>query len=224
MSFGFEAEFFRRLMNEAGVRPTRLLVVGCGSGVEVAELGRATGATSFGVDLVADPAYVAPGVCLVRADARALPFRDGAFEAIYCYHVLEHVPRPGSAVAEARRALAPEGLGYFGTPNRDRFVGYIGGRATTWEKLRWNVHDWGSRLRGRWSNEQGAHAGFSRRELAALLRESFPVVESVDLPYYLAKYSKIAGFWRLMNRLGLAAFLAPSVYFRTRCRGGAPER
>ena len=224
MSFGVEARFFHDLLSEAGVRPKRLLVVGCGEGVEVTELGRVTGATSFGVDLVAAPAHVAPGVCLVRADARALPFRDGVFEAVYCYHVLEHVPGPGRAVAEARRMLAPDGLGYFGTPNRDRLVGYVGGRATTWEKFRWNVQDWGRRLTGRWSNEQGAHAGFSRGQLGRLLRESFAVVESVDLSYYQAKYPKIAGFWRLMTRLGLAAFLAPSVYFRTRCRAGAPGR
>jgi len=224
VSFGVEAEFFRRLMSEAGVRPKRLLVVGCGAGVEVGELGQATGATSFGVDLVADAAHVAPGVFLVRADARALPFRDGAFEAVYCYHVLEHVPGPSRAVAESRRTLAADGLGYFGTPNRDRLVGYIGGRATTWQKFRWNAVDWGRRLRGRWSNEQGAHAGFSRGQLARLLSESFPVVESVDLSYYQAKYPRIAGFWRLMSRLGLAAFLAPSVYFRTRCRAGVPGR
>lgn len=224
MSFEIEAEFFRGLLGEAGIRPKRLLVVGCGEGVEVAKLGRVTGATSFGVDLVVDRAHAAPGVCLVRADARALPFRDGAFEAVYCYHVLEHVPGPRRAVTEARRMLVPDGLGYFGTPNRNRLVGYVGGRATTLEKLQWNLHDWGRRLTGRWSNEQGAHAGFSRRQLALLLRESFAVVESVDLSYYQAKYPKLAGFWRFTTRLGLATFLAPSVYFRTRCRADAPGR
>ena len=48
--------------------------------------------------------------------------------------------------------------------------------------------------------------------------------ESVDLPYYLGKYPQLAGFWRLMFRIGFAGFVAPSVYFRTRCRSGAPER
>jgi SAM-dependent methyltransferase len=224
MSFGFEAEFFRSLMNEASVRPRRLLVVGCGAGVEVVSLGQATGASVVGVDLTVDRAWARPGVHLVRADARALPFRAGTFDAVYCYHVLEHVPEPDRAVAETRRALTPDGFGYFGTPNRDRLVGYIGGRATMWEKLRWNAADWGRRLRGRWSNESGAHAGFSRRGLSNLLRQSYPVVESVDLSYYMAKYSRIAGFWRLMFRLGFAAFLAPSVYFRTRCQAGSPHR
>jgi SAM-dependent methyltransferase len=224
VSFEFEAEFFRGLMEDAGVRPKRLLVVGCGEGVEVARLGEVTGATVVGVDLVVESAWNRPGVHLVRADARRLPFRDGGFDAVYCYHVLEHIPQPERAIHETRRMLNADGAGYFGTPNRTRLLGYLGGRATTWEKLRWNVADWSRRLQGRWSNEQGAHAGFSRAELSRLLSEAFAQVESVDLPYYQSKYSRIAGLWRLMFRLGFAAFVTPSVYFRTRCRTGAPGR
>lgn len=224
MSFGFEADFFRSLLDEVGVKPRRLLVIGCGAGVEVAHLAQATGAQVVGIDLEVDPAWRRPDVQLLRADAQKLPFRDGAFDAVYCYHVLEHVPRPPRAIAEARRMLREEGAGYFGTPNKQRLVGYIGGRATTGEKIWWNLIDWGRRLRGRWSNEQGAHAGFAREELSRLLGTSFANVESVDLPYYLGKYPKLAGFWRFMFQLGSARFVAPSVYFRTRCRAGAAGR
>jgi SAM-dependent methyltransferase len=221
VSFGFEANFYRDLLAEVGVNPKRVLVIGCGAGVEVAHLAEATGALVVGIDLTVDPAWKRANVLLLRTDAQKLPFRDGAFDAIYCYHVLEHVPQPARAIAEARRMLRADGAGYFGTPNRTRIVGYIGGRATTAEKIWWNLVDWGRRLRGRWSNEQGAHAGFSRPELARLLGVSFAQVESVDLPYYLGKYPKLAGFWRLMFRLGAAGFVAPSVYFRTRCRAGS---
>jgi len=129
--------------------------------------------------------------------------------------VLEHVPNPGLAIAEARRVLAPGGLGYWGTPNRSRLAGYVGGRATTWEKVRWNLADWGKRLTGRWSNERGAHAGFSEGELGRLLRAAFPSVESVSLPYYLGKYPRLAPLWRAVFQTGLGRFLTPSVYFRT---------
>lgn len=224
MSFGFESRFYHELLTESGVTPRKLLVIGCGAGVEVSHLADETGALVIGIDLEVDPRWAKPNVLLLRADAQRLPFRDGAFEASYCYHVLEHVPQPPKAIAEARRVLAADGMGYFGTPNRSRFVGYIGGRATTSEKIVWNLIDWGKRLQGRWSNEQGAHAGFSRGQLSRLLSASFPKVESVDLPYYLGKYPKLAGFWRLMFRIGFAGFVAPSVYFRTRCRVGAPGR
>ncbi len=221
MSFRFEAEFFRALMAEAGVEPRRLLVIGCGSGVEVAHLAEATGALVVGFDLVVDPAWKRPGVQLLRADALRLPFRDRSFDVVYCYHVLEHVGLPAQAIAEARRVLTESGAGYFGTPNRNRIVGYIGGRGSAGQKAWWNVVDWGRRLQGRWSNEQGAHAGFSRAELGRLLGASFPSVESVDKNYYAGKYPGLAGLWRLVFRLGFASFLAPSVYFVTRCRQAA---
>lgn len=217
MSFAFEAAFFRGLLDEIGLRPRRLLVVGCGAGVEVSHLAESTGTLVVGVDLAVDPKWRRPGVLLIRADAQRLPFRDGAFDAVYCYHVLEHVPQPPRAIAEARRALATQGAGYFGTPNKSRLVGYVGGRGNAWDKLWWNIVDWGRRLAGRWSNEQGAHAGFTRGELARLLGGSFPRVESVDLAYYLGKYPRLAGLWRTAFRIGADRFMTPSVYFRTRC-------
>ena len=216
MSFGFEASFFRGLMQELGVSPKRMLVIGCGDGTEPAHLAEAMGATVVGIDIEVDPRWRRPGVHLLRADARRLPFRDGTFDAVYSYHVLEHVPGPEGAIAEAHRTLSPAGAGYFGTPNKSRLVGYIGGRATMGEKVWWNLIDWGRRLQGRWSNEKGSHAGFTREELTRLVGRAFPQVESVDLPYYLGKYPKLSGFWRFSFRTGIARFVAPSVYVRSR--------
>lgn len=214
MSFDFEARFFCDLLRQAQVQPRRVLVVGCGEGVEVDHLAREVGAPVVGLDLAIDPRWKRPGVHLLRADARRLPFRDGAFDALYCYHVLEHVPGPAGAVAEARRVLARDAFAFFGTPNRSRLAGYAGGRATAWEKLRWNAADYWRRLTGRWSNERGAHAGFSERELARLLAGAFARVESVSLPYYVGKYPALERVWRTSFELGLLRFLAPSVYFR----------
>src|SRR5207248_4800832 len=101
-------------------RPRRLLVVGCGPGEEMAMLARETGAVAFGIDISVDRRSRAPGVHLVRADARRLPFRNAAFGAVYCFHVLEHVPGPKTAVAEAHRVLQAGSGGYFGTPNKSR--------------------------------------------------------------------------------------------------------
>lgn len=216
MSFEFESNLFRSLLDGAGVRPRRVVVVGCGAGVEVEHLARATGAQVVGLDLSVERRGASSGVQLVRADARSLPFRDGTFDGLYCYHVLEHVPSPEAAVREARRVLASGGLGYFGTPNKSRLVGYLGGRANAWEKVVWNAVDWGRRLTGRWSNEQGAHAGFTERELRSLLARSFEQVEPVSLVYYLGKYPKLLGFWKASFKHGWAHFVAPSTYFSTR--------
>jgi SAM-dependent methyltransferase len=150
----------------------------------------------------------------MQADARRLPFPDAAFDAVYCYHVLEHVPGPAAAVAEARRVLRTGGIAFFGTPNKARLVGYLGGRGDLAGKVLWNFSDWGMRLRGRWSNEQGAHAGFTERELADLVHRAFGRAESVSLPYYLSKYPRLAAMWRTSFRLGLGHLIAPSVYVR----------
>jgi SAM-dependent methyltransferase len=45
----------------------------------------------------------------VRVDITAMPFEDGAFDAILCSHVLEHVPDDRAAMSELRRVLRPGG-------------------------------------------------------------------------------------------------------------------
>ncbi len=58
------------------------------------------GRLSVDVDLTR-PA--APGARFVRADAQALPFRDGAFDAIVAKDVIEHVDDVSVALVEMRR-------------------------------------------------------------------------------------------------------------------------
>jgi SAM-dependent methyltransferase len=213
VSYEFEARFFHGLLATSRDAARRVLVVGCGDGAEAGHIAAATGAAVVALDPAVDARARRPGLLLLRADARRLPFRDGMFGALYCYHVLEHVPGPDAAVAEARRVLAPAGLAFFGTPNRSRLLGYLGGRATTAEKVWWNLVDWGRRLAGRWSNELGAHAGFTDRELRALLGRAFGHVESVSQAYYRGKYPGLAALWQTTFQLGLDHFVVPSVYF-----------
>ena len=48
----------------------------------------------------------------VQADARAMPFPDGEFDAVWSIWVLEHVPNPEQALREIRRVLKPNGVAY----------------------------------------------------------------------------------------------------------------
>jgi len=212
VSFQFEARFFCDILAQQPAPPARVLIIGCGRGAEARAIAETSGASVFGLDLhVGDSGG---GAHLMRADARRLPFPDGVFDAAYCYHVLEHVPGPAAAVAEARRVLKPGAVAFFGTPNKARLVGYLGGRGGLGGKVMWNLADYWMRLTGRWSNDKGAHAGFTERELSELVLKSFGSAESVSLPYYLSKYPTLAGMWRTSFRIGLGRLIAPSVYVR----------
>src|SRR5262245_34934326 len=63
---------------------SRLLVLGCGSGMEAAVLSAALDAETVGIDVAAafDPRAAAQ-VELRRADATQLPFEDGAFDLVF---------------------------------------------------------------------------------------------------------------------------------------------
>jgi SAM-dependent methyltransferase len=55
-----------------------------------------------------------------RADLKALPFRDDAFDAAFCSQVLEHEARPAAALAELHRVLRPGGALVLTAPHLSR--------------------------------------------------------------------------------------------------------
>jgi SAM-dependent methyltransferase len=201
-----------RQRHPAGI--SKMLVVGCGSGREAHALAKSLRCDVTGIDLrdQFDP-QAAAEVRLQRGDATALPFETGTFDFIYSYHVLEHIPRYRDALAEMNRVLAQGGGLWIGTPNRARVVGYIGSNASIRQAIKWNAADWSARLRGRFRNEFGAHAGFTLRELGEELRAIFSRIDEATLDYYLAIYPHRARTVRLLHSSGLGAYAFPSIYF-----------
>lgn len=193
----------------------RLLVVGCGTGLEAATLARELDARVVGVDLHGsfNPAAAA-AADLRQGDATRLEFADETFDLVYSYHVLEHIPDYRRALGEMNRVLKRGGAWLIGTPNRSRLVGYLGSIGVPLShKLAWNLADWKARLRGRFRNEYGAHAGFTSHELGAALTAVFGRAEEITERYYLAVYRDYARLVRGLGRSGLGRFLFPAVYF-----------
>jgi len=195
-------------------RPTQVLVVGCGSGQEAGLLGRYFDAAVVGIDIsgeVFDPVAARPAILQVM-DATRLGYRDGSFDLVYSFHSLEHIGDYKAALAEMARVLRPGGTFLVGTPNKSRVVGYVNSSAPARDRLRWNVEDYRRRLARQWSNEHGAHAGFTRSELLLLCAGAFGEAEDVSDDYYRKSHRR--GRWAvaLLERSHLKKYAYPCVY------------
>lgn len=106
-------QFVPALLGAAGVEAgMRVLDVCAGTGV-VAGAAATRGAEATGLDFSAGMLMVArqryPGLAFDQGDAEALPYGDGAFDAVVSNFGIHHVPRPIMALREAFRVLRPGG-------------------------------------------------------------------------------------------------------------------
>jgi 2-polyprenyl-6-hydroxyphenyl methylase/3-demethylubiquinone-9 3-methyltransferase len=109
---------------ELGPPPRSVLDIGCGAGFlsnYLAGIGhRVSGLDSAAPALDVAARYDRSGSVDYRhGDARALPYAPGAFDVVCAMDFLEHVEDPQQVVAEAARVLAPSGLFFFHTFNRN---------------------------------------------------------------------------------------------------------
>lgn len=209
----------RILHDRIGSMPVpRTLVVGCGSGTEAAVLAWMLDSNVTGVDN--NPQFdmsAANWADLRQGDATALEFHDQSFDLVYSYHALEHIPQWKSALLEMKRVLKPNGWCCIGTPNRSRAIGYLGAENTSVrEKILWNYDDWRLRLRGRFRNEFGAHAGFSETELRDMLSGVFASVTSITRDYYRHLYPKLGWMLTMLWASHSYNFAVPAIYFLCR--------
>jgi SAM-dependent methyltransferase len=90
------------------------LEAGCGSGVVTAELAARASEVAVGVDRRLEPLAAArgrgSGAAFAAADAGALPFRDGVFDAAAGAFVITWLAEPAAFLREAGRVLKSGGL------------------------------------------------------------------------------------------------------------------
>ena len=110
-----------------GLAGKRVLDVGCGGGL-LSEGMAVRGAEVMGIDLSEKPLGVARLHLLEsgeKVDYRKISAEHlaeempGAFDAVTCLEMLEHVPDPASIVAACARLVKPGGQVFFSTINRN---------------------------------------------------------------------------------------------------------
>jgi SAM-dependent methyltransferase len=93
-----------------GLAPTRVLEIGVGEGHVMKRVReRFPGVPLVGLDLpdeALSDEWQENGLPCMFGDATRLPFPDGAFDLVLAIEVLEHVPRPESALAELARVCS----------------------------------------------------------------------------------------------------------------------
>jgi ubiquinone/menaquinone biosynthesis C-methylase UbiE len=197
--------------------PLDVLVVGCGTGEEAGTLAYYFEGCVIGIDIEEkfrlNPELSEPAR-LVMMNAEELGFGDAAFDVVYSFHALEHIAHPLAALKEMSRVLRQGGTYCIGVPNRSRLIGYVGAGEPLIKKIQWNVADAGMRLRGRWHNEDGAHAGLSRTELRNWCTDAFgPEIKDISEEYYRKLYRRAQTLISFITKSGLRNVIFPSVYF-----------
>jgi SAM-dependent methyltransferase len=101
----------------------RRLVAGCGP--------KAVASEAIGLDIdvgfLRRAKELSPGVPVVAADARALPFGDDAFDEVVCWEVLEHIEDKDRVLSEFHRVLRPGAAFVMSMPLRsiEEFLGRL---------------------------------------------------------------------------------------------------
>lgn len=105
--------FALSLLESIGIRKhIDLLDVACGTGL-VTSMAAEHGAAAIGVDfsskMIAAASQRYPALQFYEADAEALPFSDGMFDAVVINFGVHHFPFPLRALSEAHRVLRANG-------------------------------------------------------------------------------------------------------------------
>jgi ubiquinone/menaquinone biosynthesis C-methylase UbiE len=117
--------------SEMAIRPGDVVLdLGCGPGADLPAFAEAAGSGRvIGVDN--DPEAVRqardrtaglPQVEVREADIRALGLPAASVDRVHTDRVLQHVPEPGTALAEARRVLRDGGTAVFAEPDWDTLI------------------------------------------------------------------------------------------------------
>ena len=119
----FQKEWNRALFTMNQTQADRVLELGCGTGVLLADL-KQKHRFVVGSDASREMMQAAwkVGALLVAGDGSTLPFGRASFDLVICRGVLHHVPDRRAALAEIHRVLRPGGEFILSEPSNDWWV------------------------------------------------------------------------------------------------------
>ena len=192
----------------------KFFIGGCGDGREAYFFYKNFKCNVIGVDYGLKTDQINDYVSIYKGNIMDLKWQENEFDAIFSYHVLEHVGDPILALANFRRVLKNKEIMLIGFPNRKRLIGYIGSRNVNIKtKIIWNLMDYKSRLIFKFQNKYGAHAGFSEKEFKLMSTDLFTEIIPVTNEYMLKKYKSKSLLINILIKTKLSTFLFPSLYF-----------
>ena len=118
-------EQISRLINFKFDQSKKILVVGAGTGEEMAQLFR-MGCQLYGIEPDESALQILKlrakmnqldGSGLKKAVAEKIPFNDNYFDLVYCWQVLEHVQNVEQSIKEMVRVTKSNGYIFIGTPD-----------------------------------------------------------------------------------------------------------
>jgi ubiquinone/menaquinone biosynthesis C-methylase UbiE len=119
-------------VSEMAIRPGDVILdLGCGPGADLPAFAQETGGSGRVIGVDNDPDAVRqardrtaalPQVEVREADAQALGLPAASADRVHADRVLQHVPDPAAALAEARRVLRDGGTAVFAEPDWDTLV------------------------------------------------------------------------------------------------------
>lgn len=120
-------------MNKKTRKQYRVLDVGCGDGVMIADLQQNGLLTKniklSAVDLLKVNIYTAKNRKLKASfkigDAQKLPYKNNSFDFIYSWMVIEHVSDPNKMMQEIKRVLKPDGKCFISSVMKHKYAVYF---------------------------------------------------------------------------------------------------